>query len=125
MTIVSILWSFLVNPDIGMFCYWAKLLGFNPINVLNSPTWAMPTVILVSVWKNFGFNMVILLAGLNGIDESYYEAANIDGATGFQKFRESPSHADADVKFYGCELHHRLLPGIRPGIHHDEGRTFI
>ena len=87
MTIVSILWSFLVNPDIGMFCYWAKLLGFNPINVLNSPTWAMPTVILVSVWKNFGFNMVILLAGLNGIDESYYEAANIDGATGFQKFR--------------------------------------
>ena len=70
-----------------MFCYWAKLLGFNPINVLSSPTWAMPTVILVSVWKNFGFNMVILLAGLNGIDESYYEAANIDGATGFQKFR--------------------------------------
>lgn len=45
MTIVSILWSFLVNPDMGMFCYWAKLLGFNPINVLNSPTWAMPTVI--------------------------------------------------------------------------------
>ena len=87
MTIVSILWSFLVNPDIGMFCYWAKLLGFNPINVLSSPTWAMPTDILVSVWKNFGFNMVILLAGLNGIDESYYEAANIDGATGFQKFR--------------------------------------
>lgn len=87
MTIVSILWSFLVNPDIGMFCYWVKLLGFNPINVLSSPTWAMPTVILVSVWKNFGFNMVILLAGLNGIDESYYEAANIDGATGFQKFR--------------------------------------
>ena len=43
------------------FCYWAKLLGFNPINVLSSPTWAMPTVILVSVWKNFGFNMVILL----------------------------------------------------------------
>lgn len=88
MTIVSILWSFLVNPDIGMFCYWAKLLGFNPVNVLNSPTLAMPTVILVSVWKNFGFNMVILLAGLNGIDESYYEAANMDGASGFQKFKK-------------------------------------
>lgn len=88
MTIVSILWSFLVNPDIGMFCYWARLLGFNPVNVLNSPTFAMPTVILVSVWKNFGFNMVILLAGLNGINESYYEAANIDGASGFQKFKK-------------------------------------
>lgn len=46
----------------------------------------MPTVILVGVWKNFGFNMVILLAGLNGIDESYYEAAEMDGAKGLQKF---------------------------------------
>ena len=71
MTIVSILWSFLVNPDIGVFSYWLSLLGVKPINVLNSPKWAMPTVILVGVWKNFGFNMVILLAGLNGIDESY------------------------------------------------------
>lgn len=86
MTIVSIVWSFLVNPDIGMFSYWFKLLGFEPINVLNSPKWAMPTVILVGVWKNFGFNMVILLAGLNSIDESYYEAANIDGAGVGQKF---------------------------------------
>lgn len=86
MTIVSIVWSFLVNPDIGMFSYWFQLLGFEPINVLNSPTWAMPAVILVGVWKNFGFNMVILLAGLNGIDESYYEAANIDGASEWQKF---------------------------------------
>lgn len=86
MTIVSIIWSFLVNPDIGMFSYWFKLLGFEPINVLSSPKWAMPTVILVGVWKNFGFNMVILLAGLNGIDESYYEAANMDGAREGQKF---------------------------------------
>lgn len=88
MTIVSIVWSFLVNPDIGMFCYWFKQLGFEPVNVLNSTKWAMPTVILVGVWKNFGFNMVILLAGLNGIDESYYEAAVMDGATAGQKFRK-------------------------------------
>lgn len=86
MTIISIVWSFLVNPDIGMFCHWFRLLGFEPINVLNSPKWAMPTVILVGVWKNFGFNMVILLAGLNGIDHSYYEAASIDGATKRQEF---------------------------------------
>ncbi len=86
MTIVSIVWSFLINPDIGMFSYWFELLGFEPINVLNSPKWAMPTVILVGVWKNFGFNMVILLAGLNGIDESFYEAADMDGARSGQKF---------------------------------------
>lgn len=87
MTVVSIVWSFLVNPDVGVFSYWLTLLGFEPINVLNSTTWAMPAVILVGVWKNFGFNMVILLAGLNGIDESYYEASKIDGATGWQQFK--------------------------------------
>lgn len=87
MTIVSIVWSFLVNPDIGMFCHWLKLLGFDPVNVLSSPKWAMPTVIMVGIWKNFGFNMVILFAGLNSIDESYYEAANMDGAGSFRKFK--------------------------------------
>lgn len=87
MTVVSIVWSFLVNPDVGVFSYWLTLFGFEPINVLNSTTWAMPAVILVGVWKNFGFNMVILLAGLNGIDESYYEASKIDGATGWQQFK--------------------------------------
>ena len=87
MTVVSIVWSFLVNPDVGMFSYWLTLFGFEPVNVLNSPTLAMPAVILVGVWKNFGFNMVILLAGLNGIDESYYEAAKLDGATSWQQFK--------------------------------------
>lgn len=61
-------------------------LGFQTVDLLNSPVWAMPTVILVGLWKNFGFYMVILLAGLNGIDESYYEASEMDGASGFQKF---------------------------------------
>ena len=55
-----------------------------------------------------------------------YEAANIDAPPDSRNSGESPSPMlSADVKFYGCELHHRLLPGIRPGIHHDEGRTFI
>ena len=85
MTVVSIVWSFLINKDVGVFSYWIGQLGFETIDLLNSPTWAMPTVILVGVWKNLGFNMVILLAGLNGIDESFYEAANIDGATNAQK----------------------------------------
>jgi len=86
MTVISIVWSFLINKDIGVFSYWMQVLGFNTVDLLNSPTWAMPTVILVGIWKNFGFYMVILLAGLNGIDESYYEAAEIDGASGLRKF---------------------------------------
>lgn len=86
MTVVSIVWSFLINKDIGMFSYWLQSLGLETVDLLNSPVWAMPTVILVSLWKNFGFYMVILLAGLNGIDESFYEAADMDGASALQKF---------------------------------------
>jgi len=86
LTVISIVWSFLINKDIGIFSYWLQSLGFHTVDLLNSPIWAMPTVILVGLWKNFGFYMVILLAGLNGIDESYYEAADMDGASGFQKF---------------------------------------
>ena len=88
MTVISIIWSFLINKDIGMFSYWLELLGFEMVDLLNSPVWAMPTVILVGILKNLGFYMVILLAGLNGIDESYYEAAVMDGAGAFQKFRK-------------------------------------
>ena len=88
MTVISIIWSFLINKDIGMFSYWLELLGFEMVDLLNSPVWAMPTVILVGIWKNLGFYMVILLAGLNAIDESYYEAAVMDGAGAFQKFRK-------------------------------------
>ncbi len=87
MTVISIIWSFLINKDIGVFSYWLQQLGFDTVDLLNSPVWAMPTVILVGLWKNLGFYMVILLAGLNGIDPSYYEAADIDGAGSFQKFR--------------------------------------
>lgn len=87
MTVISIIWSFLINKDIGMFSYWLQTLGIEMVDLLNSPVWAMPTVILVGIWKNLGFYMVILLAGLNGIDESYYEAAVMDGAGALQKFR--------------------------------------
>lgn len=86
MTVISIIWSFLINKDIGVFSYWLQLLGIETVDLLNSPVWAMPTVILVGLWKNLGFYMVILLAGLNGINESFYEAADMDGAGGFQKF---------------------------------------
>lgn len=86
MTVISIIWSFLINKDIGVFCYWIECLGFEPIDLLHSTTWAMPTVIMIGIWKKLGFYMVILLAGLNGIDETYYEAAEIDGAGSIQKF---------------------------------------
>lgn len=85
MTVVAITWSFLINNDYGIYTYWLRRIGIDLPNLLNSTTWAMPTMIFIGVWKNLGFKMVILVAGLQGIDNSYYEAADLDGATPVQK----------------------------------------
>ncbi|HEY9613866.1 sugar ABC transporter permease [Allocoleopsis sp.] len=61
-------------------------LGFKPISWLGSTTWAMPILILLSSWKQLGFNMVVFLAGLQAIPPSRYEAAELDGANSWQKF---------------------------------------
>lgn len=84
--IIAIVWSFLLDPDIGLLSYWFRLMHLPVSSWLRDPTWAMPAVILVSVWKTIGFNMVIFLAGLQGIPVSYYEAAQIDGAGAWPQF---------------------------------------
>ncbi|MBB6731462.1 carbohydrate ABC transporter permease [Cohnella zeiphila] len=84
--IISIIWSFLLDPDIGLLSYWFKELGLPSNDWLRSTTWAMPAVIMVAIWKNVGFNMVILLAGLQSISPSLYEAARMDGAGPLQRF---------------------------------------
>jgi ABC-type sugar transport system permease subunit len=84
--IVAIVWSFLLDPDIGYLSYWLRQLGVPVSGWLRDPRWAMPAVMLVSIWKNLGFNMVIFLAGLQAIDSSFYEAAKVDGASAWQRF---------------------------------------
>jgi len=84
--IVAIIWGFLLDPDIGMVVYWARQFGIPTGNWLRDPHWAMPAIIGVSVWKNIGFNMVLFLAGLQGIPDIYYEAAKVDGANAWQRF---------------------------------------
>lgn len=85
--IEAIIWSFLMDPDIGMFSYYARLLGLPVSDWTRSPTWAMPAVIIVSTWRWFGFTMVVLLAGLQSISETLYEAAKVDGAGRWARFR--------------------------------------
>lgn len=85
MTVISIVWSFLLNKDISIIGYYLNQIGISMPDLLNSPTLAMPTVIGVGLWKNLGFNMVILIAGLQGIPETYYEAGDIDGASAWVK----------------------------------------
>ena len=77
---VALLWSWLFNPRYGLINYLLSLIGITGPGWLYDPQWAMPAVILTSVWKDLGFVMVIFLAGLQAIPRDYYEAAALDGA---------------------------------------------
>jgi multiple sugar transport system permease protein len=57
------------------------------VDWLGDPRWAMPAIILMAIWKNFGYNMLIFVAGLQSVPEELYEAAHLDGANGWQRFR--------------------------------------
>ena len=88
LAVVAIAWSFLLDPDIGLLSYWLRGLGItSDQGWLRDPDLAMPAVMLVGIWKNFGFYMVIYLAGLQSIPRNLYEAAKLDGARGWGQFR--------------------------------------
>ncbi|MFC0187214.1 carbohydrate ABC transporter permease [Fictibacillus aquaticus] len=83
---VSLIWKWLFNPAYGLVNYFLSWFGINGPDWLQDPNWAMIAIVLTSVWKDTGFVMVLFLAGLQNISETYYEAADIDGATPFKKF---------------------------------------
>ena len=84
---VAVIWRYLFHPHYGLLNYTLGLIGISPVDWLGDPRWAMPAIIVFAVWKNFGYNMIILLAGLQSIPEQLYEAARIDGASMWQQFR--------------------------------------
>ncbi|MBN1451779.1 MAG: sugar ABC transporter permease [Anaerolineales bacterium] len=85
---VAVVWNMLFNPAMGPVNQFLTTLGVeNPPRWTASTDWAMPTVIMASIWKSAGYYMVIYLAALQGIPAYLYEAAEIDGASAWQKFR--------------------------------------
>jgi multiple sugar transport system permease protein len=88
LAIVAIAWSFLLDPDIGLLSYWLSKVGVTADSGwVRDPNLAMPAVLIVGIWKNIGFYMVIYLAGLQSIPRDLYEAAEVDGASPWQRFR--------------------------------------
>jgi multiple sugar transport system permease protein len=85
--VVALLWKWLLSPEGGIVNYLLSLVGIQGPGWWTDPNWAMPAIIIASVWKDLGFNMLILLAGLQAIPEHLYEAATIDGASRWQKLR--------------------------------------
>jgi multiple sugar transport system permease protein len=86
LAVAAFAWTYLLDPQVGLLSYWLRGLGIQLGNVLQDPALAMPTVILVAVWKSFGFYMVIFIAGLQEIPASLYEAARMDGAGAWKRF---------------------------------------
>ena len=84
---VAVVWRYLYHPRYGLLNWALGAVGVAPIDWLGDPRWAMPAIILMAVWKNFGYNMLICIAGLQSIPDELYEAAALDGATGWQRFR--------------------------------------
>jgi multiple sugar transport system permease protein len=84
---VAIVWRALYHPRAGMLAWLCAKVGVAPIDWLGDPLWAMPAIILLAVWKNFGFNMLVFLAGLQTVPERLYEAARLDGAGPWQRLR--------------------------------------
>ncbi len=82
----AVIWRWVYEPGLGLMNYVLSLVGISPVNWLNDPTAAMFALIIMGVWKTFGFNMVLFSAGLQGIPDHYYEAAEIDGAGKFRRF---------------------------------------
>jgi multiple sugar transport system permease protein len=77
---VAIVWRYLYHTRYGLLNYALDAFGIAPVDWLGDPRWSMPAIILMAVWKNFGYNMLIFIAGLQSIPDELYDAANVDGA---------------------------------------------
>ncbi len=86
-SVVTLIWQWLLDPTFGILQNVFTFFTGQPVAVFGDPNWAMPSVAFVTVWWTVGFNMLLFIAGLQGIGKDYYEAASLDGATGFQIFR--------------------------------------
>jgi multiple sugar transport system permease protein len=82
---IAVVWSYLYNPQFGLFNYLLKLLHLPAVPWLQDPTMAKISLIILALWRAIGVNMIIFLAALQGIPREYYEAAQLDGASGWKQ----------------------------------------
>jgi len=83
---IALVWQWMYHPQFGLANYLLNFFGLSPLNWLRAPSTALPAIMLMSIWTGLGYQMVIFLAGLQGIPNELYEAARTDGATAWQRF---------------------------------------
>jgi multiple sugar transport system permease protein/raffinose/stachyose/melibiose transport system permease protein len=98
LAVTGIVWKFLLDPQVGLVDGWLGKLGFDGKAWLQDTHLALPALIAVGIWKNFGFSMIVLLAGVQGVPKELLEASTLDGANALQRFR------------------HVTLPALRPAL---------
>lgn len=86
MVAVSIVWQWIYNPEFGLMNYFLSFFGIKGITWLSSSSTSLVSIAIVCIWKNAGYNMMLFLAGLQGISNTYYEASELDGANKWQQF---------------------------------------
>ena len=86
MASISIVLGFLFHKELGIVNYYLGVLGIPQVPWLTSSSWALITIVLATVWKSFGFDLILFIAGIPNIPRHLYEAASIDGASGWQQF---------------------------------------
>ncbi|HKC15984.1 MAG TPA: sugar ABC transporter permease [Steroidobacteraceae bacterium] len=84
---VALIWRYLLHTRYGLINYLLTHLGLPAIDWLGDPHWSMPSIVLLAVWKNFGYNMIILIAALQAIPEDLYDAARLEGAGAWARLR--------------------------------------
>ena len=85
---VAVIWRYLLHTRYGLINQGLGSLGIDPVDWLGDPHWSMPSIILFAAWKNFGYNMVILLAALQAVPREVYESARVDGAGPMRQFTD-------------------------------------
>lgn len=83
---VALIWKYIYADDFGLLSYLFKSIGIEAPKFITSTKWSLNSVIVMSIWKSLGYNIILILAGLQGIGVQYYEAAKIDGASSFMMF---------------------------------------
>ncbi|MGI5917357.1 MAG: carbohydrate ABC transporter permease [Anaerolineae bacterium] len=83
---VAMIWGWIFDPGFGLLNYLLRLVGISPILWLGDPKWAVPSLVIMAVWNGVGYNMMIFLAGLQGVPQEYYDAATVDGANSLKQF---------------------------------------
>ena len=83
---VSIVWNWLYHTRFGLINYFLSFIGVDAISWLTDPNYSIMALVIMSVWKGLGYNIILFLVGLNNINKTYYQAAEVDGAKGWQQF---------------------------------------